>query len=269
MYLFSSNGLKLLESLCFTKTLFAFDFDGTLSKIVKDPQKAKINESTSGLLQQLGQFEPVAVISGRALSDLKSKFDLSVGYLLGNHGLEGINSGSQKRDVFRKSCESWKAQLERYLKTDSSHYNGIEIEDKIYSIAVHYRKSRQKRLAKTAILESLSKLEPPPRIIMGKCVVNLVPSGGPHKGVALLELMLKSDTKSAFYIGDDDTDEDIFTLSDSRLFTVRVGKKNISQAKFYIHRQTQINSLLKTLISFLDKTDSKGKGEQFGVHKHP
>ncbi|OFZ18255.1 MAG: trehalose-phosphatase [Bdellovibrionales bacterium RBG_16_40_8] len=268
MYLFSSSGLKILESLSFTKTLFAFDFDGTLSKIVKDPRKAKINESTFDLLQQLGQLAPIAVISGRGLDDLKSKFNSSVGYFVGNHGLEGINSESQKREVFLEFCVSWKTQLERSLKKESSP-RGIEIEDKTYSIAVHYRKSRQKQLAKTYILESVSKMEPPPRIIMGKCVVNLVPTGGPHKGVALLELMLKSDTRSAFYIGDDDTDEDIFALSDSRLFTVRVGQKNKSHAKFFIRRQTQINLLLKTLISFLDSTVSKEKGESLGVHKHP
>lgn len=266
MYLFSNNGLKLLESLCFTKTLFAFDFDGTLSQIVSEPEKAKINRSTFELLWVLGKLVPVAVISGRSLNDLQSKLSSTIGHLVGNHGLEGINAGSPRKEAFLEFSKIWKTQLQRLLKKEASLCRGIEIEDKVYSLAIHYRKSRKKRLAKTAVLELLSQLEPSPRMIMGKCVINLVPTGGPHKGIALLELMLKSDTKSSFYIGDDDTDEDIFALSDPRIFSVRVRKKNSSQAKFYIHRQTQINFLLKTLISFLKNYQRPSKGEKFAAY---
>lgn len=252
IYLFSNNGYRFLESVCFAQTLFAFDFDGTLSKIVKNPDDAKIDRSTLRLLQKLGQIAPVAIISGRSLSDLKIKFDPTPGFLVGNHGLEGIHTGDQKLELFRQSCEKWKSHLAKTISAGGSNLDGIEIEDKIYSIAVHYRKSRTKRLAKSMILDSLVELTPSARIIMGKCVVNIVPTGAPHKGIALLELMLKSDTKSALYIGDDDTDEDVFTLSDPRLFTIRVGKKQTSQAKFYIERQAEINTLLQKILEFLE-----------------
>jgi trehalose 6-phosphate phosphatase len=96
-----------------------------------------------------------------------------------------------------------------------------------------------------------------------------VPSRGPDKGVALLELMLKSDVKSAFYIGDDDTDEDIFTLPHEGLFTVRVGKKNVSQAKFHIYRQNQIDFLLTRLLSYLRTSASKNSANSGGAEKRP
>jgi trehalose 6-phosphate phosphatase len=83
-------------------------------------------------------------------------------------------------------------------------------------------------------------------------VVNLVPVGGPHKGMSLLELMAKSKTKCAFYIGDDDTDEDIFSLAEAGLFTVRVGKKSSSQAKFFIRNQAEVKLLLEILLKFLN-----------------
>jgi trehalose 6-phosphate phosphatase len=265
MYLFTESGTRLLESLCFTKTLFAFDFDGTLAKIVKEPENAKLNDSTAKLIYELSKLAPTAVISGRGLSDLKSKFRFPIRNLVGNHGLEGIHDDDIDTHSFQKACAAWKKQIEKALR--KSAINGIEIEDKTFSLAVHYRKSRQRRVAKNVILESIGHIQPSARVILGKCVVNIVPTGGPHKGVALLELMLKSDTKSAFYIGDDDTDEDIFSLSDPRVFTVRIGKKNNSHAKFFLHRQSQINLLLKLLISFLDKTQNKR--EQFvGLHKN-
>lgn len=248
IYLFSNNGLRFLESVCFARTLFAFDFDGTLSKIVKNPDDAKINSSTLKLLQKLGKIAPIAVISGRGLSDLKAKFSPAPGFLVGNHGLEGIHSGDQKLETFHNSCEKWKSHLALALTAKSGGLEGIEIEDKIYSIAVHYRKSRTKKMAKSMILDALSDLTPSARIILGKCVVNIIPTGAPHKGIALLELMLKSDTRSALYIGDDDTDEDVFSLADPRLFTIRVGKKNISQAKFYLKHQAEVNPLLETIL---------------------
>ena len=252
IHLFSNNGLRFLESVCFTKTLFAFDFDGTLSKIVKNPSDAKINHSTLKLLQRLGGVAPVAIVSGRGLNDLREKFDSPPGFLVGNHGLESIHSGDQKLEAFRDSCKKWKNYLVNAFTKKNGNLDGIEIEDKTYSIAIHYRKSRAKRLAKTTILEALNELTPSPRIILGKCVVNIIPTGAPHKGIALLEVMLKSDAKAAFYIGDDDTDEDVFSLSDPRLFTIRVGKKNSSQAKFYIERQEEVDVLLKQLLMFLE-----------------
>lgn len=261
IYLFSKSGLKLLESLCFTKTLFAFDFDGTLSKIVKEPGNATISKRTHGLLEQLGDQVPVAVISGRELSDLKSRFKYKSHLFVGNHGLEGINENASHQSSFREFSEDWKAQLETLIKEPRE---GIEIEDKIYSLAIHYRKSRKKKLAKTTILECLSFLKPSPRVIMGKCVVNIIPTGAPHKGVALLELMLKSNTKSAFYIGDDDTDEDVFSLQDANIFTVRVGQKAVSNAKFYIRDQGEINHLIETILSFL----KQAKTAEFREARH-
>ncbi len=265
MYLLSKNGLKLLESLCFTNTLFAFDFDGTLSKIVTDPELATIGKLTAELLAELNDLAPVAVISGRSLRDLMSKIKNPVKFMVGNHGLEGIHPENLSTDTFRKTCALWRAQLEGNFKKNIPI--GVEIEDKDFSLAIHYRKSRQKKLARNLILESIGHIQPSARVIMGKCVVNLIPSGGPHKGVALLELMIKSDTKSAFYVGDDDTDEDIFSLSDPRVFTVRVGKKKSTQAKFFLQRQSQINLLLKVLISFLDKS-SKGREYKVGLHRN-
>jgi trehalose 6-phosphate phosphatase len=259
IYLFSKDGLRFLESVCFTPSLFAFDFDGTLSKIVKNPEDAKIKSTTLRLIQQLSLRAPVAIISGRGLSDLKKKFNPSPGFLIGNHGLEGLHSGGQKLEVFKDSCDKWKRHLSNQLKTKNGLFDGIEIEDKTYSIAVHFRKSRSKKIAKAKIMDCLIDMTPSARIIMGKSVVNVVPTGAPHKGVAILELMLKANTKSSLYIGDDDTDEDVFALADPRVFTIRVGKKTNSQARFYIKRQDEINILLKKIISFLNAQKPENK----------
>lgn len=249
MNLFSSNGLRLLESLCFTRTLFAFDFDGTLSKIVKEPDRAKINDSTLKLLLKLEAAAPVAIISGRSLNDLRNKFSVAPKYLVGNHGLEGLNSKDKDKESFAKSTRAWKEYLAR-RKDSNEVFDGVEVEDKTYSLAIHYRNSRQKGVAKKLITELVGQLRPVPRVIPGKCVVNVVPVGGPHKGISLLELMARTKTRSAFYIGDDDTDEDVFALPEGGIFPVRVGKKASSSARYFIESQSDINPLLEKLIEF-------------------
>jgi trehalose 6-phosphate phosphatase len=245
--LFSKDGLKILESLCFTPTLFAFDYDGTLAKIVPNPSDARISERTATLLKALDELAPVGVISGRATKDLKPLLSFRPRYLIGNHGLEGLRASKNSLASAQNVCRQWKRILMEQLKRES----GLMVEDKEYSLAVHYRYSRAKSFAKLRILEVCGELDPPPRIIMGKCVVNLIPTGAPHKGMALLELMLETNTRSAFYIGDDDTDEDVFALPDARILSVRVGKKSESAAHFFIERQTQINKVLTRIIGFL------------------
>lgn len=246
-YLFTEEGQKILESFCFTPTLFAFDYDGTLAKIVESPSQAKMTSKTQFLIEQLEALAPMAIISGRGMTDLKALIRFQPKYLIGNHGLEGLKAHSGCLQTAQSVCQDWKRVLTPKIKTEP----GITLEDKGYSLAIHYRRSRTKSRAKLLILEACAELVPPPRIIMGKCVVNIVPSGAPHKGMALLQLMLECNVKTAFYIGDDDTDEDIFSLPDARLLSVRVGKKSATAAHFYIRDQSEINRVLETIIGYL------------------
>ncbi|RYZ65563.1 MAG: trehalose-phosphatase, partial [Proteobacteria bacterium] len=241
--LFSKNGLNTLESLAFTKTLFAFDYDGTLAKIVKRPEDADLPTTTQDLLNQLERLAPLAIISGRSVKDLKLRVKAPI--LIGNHGLEGstLKSGELKKAALATS---------HYLKTfdESSLPSGIDMENKTYSLAVHYRRTRNKKTAREKLMSVAENLLPAPRIIPGKSVLNILPPGAPHKGTALLALMDQLKVKRAFYIGDDDTDEDVFSLLDDRILSVRVGQKRRSHARFYLKRQSEINTLLKKLIHY-------------------
>ncbi len=248
--LISKSSLQILESLSFTQTLYAFDFDGTLAPIVDNPDDAYMKESTQTLLARLSKMVSTAVISGRGLADLSPRVPESVRYLIGNHGLEGL-PGATPIAHLRSQSQGWKKFLEAHLNPVAQDL-GISIEDKEYSIALHYRRSRKRKLARIKIQETIPLLDGNPRILFGKLVFNVIPAGGPHKGIALQRLMEQSGSKFAFYIGDDFTDEDIFGLLDSRILTVRVGKKDRSQAKYYIHKQKEIDAVIQKIIQFHD-----------------
>jgi trehalose 6-phosphate phosphatase len=125
---------------------------------------------------------------------------------------------------------------------------GVELEDKTYSLALHYRRSRRKKEAVARIAQALATLGEV-RVIGGKQVVNVLPLGAPHKGVALERERDRLGCDTAFFIGDDETDEDVFALDrPGRLLTVRVGSARLSLASYCLERQAEIDALLARLI---------------------
>jgi len=247
--IFEEHGYQALDAFCMSNTLFAFDYDGTLAPIVDDPKLAVMRPETSQLIEQLARYVPVALISGRARGDVSSFLPTSVDYIVGNHGLEGLPGGDTSLRHAEKSSQTWAEDLRQHLVTP-----GATIENKTYSLSIHYRKCADKKKAKIDILRLVSTLEPPPRVVLGKCVVNLISSGSPHKGAALLEIMLHSGCRSAVYFGDDDNDEDVFSLGDESPLTVRVGKEETSSAMFYLDSQYDVDKVLQHCVSSLKKT---------------
>lgn len=251
-YLFDRDGSLALDAFCMANCLFAFDYDGTLAPIVDEPQKAFMRPSTSRFLTEINQLTPVAVISGRSRDDVRRFLPNGIDYIIGNHGLEGLPSGGDSLGQAEASSEKWRQQMAAI-----SREKGIVIEDKKYSLAVHYRLSSNKRAAKSLILDTVSRLSPSPRIVLGKCVVNLISPGAPHKGIALLEVMLRSGCRTAVYVGDDDNDEDVFRLAEESLLTIRVGENTDSGALFYLKSQNEIEHLMQLWLHALMKSGKR------------
>jgi trehalose 6-phosphate phosphatase len=244
---FSAQGKRLLDRLAGEGgSLFAFDFDGTLARIVQDRHAAGLTEATREALHALSVVAPTAVISGRSLADLGPRVKGITAHLIGNHGLEGLPASERVMQQAEDCCRAW---LKAVAK---DHHDltraGVLVEDKTYSLTFHYRQACSPSAAREAIFHAVSTLLPAPRLVLGKAVVNAIPSGNLHKGTAMLELMHQLQTSAALYVGDDDTDEDVFALPDERIVSVRVGKKAATAAQWYLTRQSQIGQLLTYLI---------------------
>jgi trehalose 6-phosphate phosphatase len=166
--------------------------------------------------------------------------DASVKYVVGNHGLEpGRNLASFARLVTAATPE-----LERRL----AGLRGVDIENKRYSLAIHYRSVADKRKARTSIEAAVRQLDSPMRMIAGKLLVNVVPAGAPHKGDALEALRARERADIALYVGDDITDEDVFELDrPGWLLGVRVGRSRQSAAPYFLRDQREVDALLSRL----------------------
>lgn len=241
------RNVELVEQIAWSRALLAFDFDGTLAPIVAARDAAVMRRSTMELFKRVCVLYPTAVISGRSLRDVRARIGgARVRYVVGNHGLE---PGAASPDTERALNEARTALLRLVNETP-----GLDLEDKRYSISVHYRGARRKRLASAAILAVLGRLHAKMRVIPGKLVLNVVPASAPHKGDALLELQARAGADIALYAGDDVTDEDVFRLDQpGRLLTVRVGHSRTSAATWFLRDQRQMDVLLRRLITFRER----------------
>ncbi len=239
----SSEGLAVLERAIAKDTLVAFDYDGTLAPIAAAPDEAVMSPSTSDLLRSLTTLYPTIVITGRSQRDVMRRLHgLKFLEVIGNHGIEP----SDVSPLYASLALTWRSWLERVL----AGAEGVWVEDKVYSLAVHYRGARYEEAARARIEVAVAGL-PSARVVGGKAVVNLIPAGAPHKGTALLHAMERHACSSAIYVGDDVTDEDVFRLHPAnRVLGIRVGRDPRSDAALVLAEQTQIDELLRHLIRF-------------------
>ena len=242
----TGNG-KVLAQLAWSRVLVAFDFDGTLAPIVTERDEARMRARTAELFARVCSLYPSAIISGRSRLDVLSRLGCAqVKYVVGNHGLE---PGATTED-FERDVATARAVLAERLES----WSGIEVEDKRYSLAIHYRKSRSKRMARAAIHETIAGLPIRMRIVPGKLVVNVLPDLAPNKGHALLGLRTLEQADTALYVGDDATDEDVFKLDQpGRLLSVRVGESLSSSASYFLRHQNEVDRLLAKLVSYREK----------------
>lgn len=237
-YLLAKNTRAVLSRLAGAKTLYAFDFDGTLAPIVEHPDVARMRDQTRRLLGLLAARYPCVVISGRARADVLERLEgVELARVIGNHGAE-----TEKTTVkSRRRIQQWLAALGLQLPP----LPGLWIEDKGLSLTVHYRLCTQKAEARRQILRATGTLRHA-RVVGGRQVVNLVDDKAPHKGDVLASERDRLGCDRVLYVGDDETDEDAFGLK-GYIVAVRIGRKQRSRARYFLRTQTEIEMLLELL----------------------
>ena len=272
--LFSSEGDAALRQIASRSTLYGFDFDGTLSPIVPLPSDARIAPALVAHLVALHDLAAVAILTGRSADDLRQRLGMTPTWVIGNHGAEGLPPAADEANgttnaitndnvdadfgMYRAICARWRERLTAALLEHGADA-GIFIEDKAHSLSVHYRLAGDRDAAERAIEKAIATLTPPPRLIGGKCVFNLLPDGAPDKGQALARLMAIEQCEAAFYIGDDETDEAVFYGAPDNWLTVRVGASDTSAARFFVQHQGEVASCLQRLVKMLKTCGPKNR----------
>ncbi len=223
------------------------DYDGTLTPIVRDPQKGflspKYREVIASLLSDGKNF--VCIISGRAVDQLMGFIGLKGVVLAGNHGMEiaGPNISYVNDGALR--AKPLLGEIAEMLKWKLSDFEGVLVEDKGLTVSVHYRMVPAKRqpslkrffyremerfLASNLIVVTRGKrvLEVRPNVVWNKgCAVEWI--------LAYLSDHLLKEKHYPIYMGDNETDEDAFrTLKDRGLTVLVSPQKRASDAAYFI-----------------------------------
>lgn len=255
---FSDSGLRRLDDIVGPDLLCVFDFDGTLAPIVEEPQKASLPQDVLQRLSVLSRHVRLAILTGRSVADIQPRLGFEPDYLIGNHGAEGMPGWQSVSDEYRRLAQAWKAALSQALRDESRFGSSVWVEDKAYSLTVHYRAMKEDDAVQERLRALFARELPNARVIAGKSIFNLVPPNAPHKGDALEKLMELAGARHAIYVGDDVTDEDVFELRRPDIMTVRVEHLAGSAAEFFLPHWTDIVSLLDELIKRLQEMQASG-----------
>jgi trehalose 6-phosphate phosphatase len=170
--------------------------------------------------------------------------------VIGNHGAEA-GFGPVDRSP-RDEVEAWLKVLRRKV----GGLEGVRIEDKELSVAVHYRQAPARSAARDTILAAAKRL-PGARVFGGKAVVNVVPGDAHDKGDAVARLLPRASRRTAVFVGDDATDEDAFRHRDVGV-GIRVGRSARSAAEYCIPGQRDVDDLLRAFVRARRRQDGLG-----------
>jgi trehalose 6-phosphate phosphatase len=247
IYAFSPEGVACLAAVLASDPLLAFDIDGTLAPIVARPDEARLPDDVKHCLHTLAERMEVAVITGRSVDDARRMLEFEPHYLVGNHGAEGIPGWKARSEGFARTVRGWRDELAR---CDALREAGVTIEDKRYTLSLHYRLAVDHAAAMRAIHTCVESLSPSPKTIDGKAVVNLLPKDAPDKGEALRALIAQSGVSNVLYVGDDDTDELVFGLHLPSVLTLRVEPNAESAAALFLRDQREVLTLMQHIARF-------------------
>lgn len=255
--LFSEQGRKRLDEVVHEHMLCMFDFDGTLSPIVPQADQAYLPQAVKERLQDLMQYVTVGILTGRSLQDIGPRLGFHPHHVLGNHGIEGLPGWETRSKQYRDTCLRWERMLKAVIRENAQFDRGIWIENKQYSLSLHYRHAQDPQRTERQLAQLFSTLLPEARVVEGKFVYSLLPPAAEHKGSAMEKLMAITNSGSAIYVGDDVTDEDVFRLKRPDILSIKVESSPNSAAELYLPHPDDMTSLLDELLRRLRHSTMK------------
>lgn len=245
LHLSSPEGQAALAAVMRSRPLLAFDFDGTLAPIVARPEAAQVPRTVKSQLGRLASRLPLAVITGRSVSDVMPRLGFQPAFVIGNHGAE-----NGQADLAGESAELLPLRARVRLRAQALRSAGVDVEDKGHSIAFHYRMSKDQAIARAAISSVLAGGNGDRiKVFGGKCVVNAVAQGAPDKADALEMLVQRCGVAAAVFVGDDVNDEAVFARAGRDWLTVKVGRDGLAtQARYRLDDVVEVGQMLDRML---------------------
>ena len=234
------------------KRCFLLDYDGTLTHLTKIASEALPSAELIKLLQYITTDErnDVVIISGRDASTLQKWLGHLKLNFIAEHGAF-INYKNGEWESQTNVPAIWKDEIRPMLEAYIFRCPGSYVEEKQNTISWHYRNAHRDLgfLRSRELLNNLSQLtgNSPLQVIDGNKVLE-VRLTGMDKGTTALKVLNKLAPDFCLCIGDDTTDEDMFSALESKAYTIKIGNGSTA-ARFNIDSQDEVLPLLEKITS--------------------
>ncbi|KAL5792245.1 hypothetical protein ACOSP7_000839 [Xanthoceras sorbifolium] len=267
------------------KLVLFLDYDGTLSPIVNDPNRAFMSDAMRSAVREAASLFPTAIVSGRSIDKVNDFVKLENVVYAGSHGMDiSTPSASLKHQDEGHQIQSVDEQGNKVVRFQPAQeflptikeiievlekkikpIKGAMVEDNRFCVSVHYRRVNQEDVdTLKEMVHSTVKAYPNFRISGGKMVMEIRPSINWNKGRAL-EYLLDTfgfNSSSDFlplYIGDDKTDEDAFEVIQGlgRGFPIIVSSvTRDTKASYSLHDPDEVMEFLLRLAKWKKEAES-------------
>jgi trehalose 6-phosphate phosphatase len=191
------------------------DVDGTLLEIAPTPQEVVVPKDLPDILSRVRDRlgGALALVSGRMISEIDNFFAPLTLAAIGGHGAEmrPVAGGS----TMAGRATPLDAEFKQRLIEIASKHPGVLLEDKGYSLALHYRRVPKEGVALIHDVKHAHQAwgDQSIELLFGKAVMELKFAGF-NKGSAVRQLMTYPPFahRAPIFVGDDRTDEDAFKV---------------------------------------------------------
>ncbi|MED6135364.1 hypothetical protein PIB30_045758 [Stylosanthes scabra] len=266
------SALKMFDEITWKskakKVVVFLDYDGTLSPIVADPEKAFMTKKMRATLKDIARLFPTAIVTGRCIDKVYEFVRLGEVYYAGSHGMDikgpttrGRNhhKGNNNEAVLFQPASQFLPMINQVYKILVEKMKGIpgaKVENNKFCLSVHFRCVEEKCWPALAEqVNSVLKEYPKLKLTHGRKVIEIRPTIKWDKGKAiefLLESLGYGNSNSVFpiYIGDDRTDEDAFKVLRSRGQGIGILVSQIQKetnATYTLHDPLEVGQFLRRL----------------------
>jgi trehalose 6-phosphate synthase/phosphatase len=232
--------------------LLLLDYDGTLVPFTATPELARPDAALLSLLRTLATRPDteVHIVSGRSREALEQWVGSLPIWLHAEHGFWSRQPGHAEWAPAADIHGAWREPVLAILRDITARTPGSLIEVKAVAIAWHYRLADLETGARRAneLRIHLNQLlsNQPVEILAGNRVLEIRPYGV-HKGRIIPPMSPEREARTTILaLGDDRTDEDLFTSLPPDAISARVGP-GATRARFRLESTGSVRALLKML----------------------
>ena len=238
------------------KLAIFLDYDGTLTPIVSRPDLAILTDEMRDTVKRLSLKHTTAVVSGRFRGDVENLVNIDGFFYAGSHGFDIKGPGFAMINPAVKDLVPQVDSMIEILKKELGDIPGLLVEEKKFSVAVHYRLVDEATylVGIQSFVDKVVDENPDFRLMHGKKVFEILPAMDWNKGKAIRSILQALDISwndtTVIYIGDDTTDEDAFRVVRSRGTNVLVcDHAKPSSADFQIANPDEVKDLFEKILA--------------------